>query len=126
MPACTPYAFRPRTERLPVANYPQTNQNVHVQDIGLPFPTTTIRFSTQDSPDKVKQFYEQNLSASGWSVSLLQLAGIQPLPTPRTSESLLVHGNDVRGCPLHYVDVIIEPLKPGSDVTVIAGEVPCY
>ncbi len=122
-----PYRGRSGSLRPGVAIYPRTNQDVQVQVDNSPsFGSTITRFSTQDSPIPVKQFYEQSLTQLGWDVELVPLAAIRRLPTPRTAESLLVHGNDAHGCPLHYVDVVIEPLKLGANVTVIVGDVPCY
>jgi hypothetical protein len=115
-------------ERYPIPSYPRSNQPPEITEKGNGrLAIITTRFSTKDSAEEVKQFYEQGLTDAGWSVELLPVAGVQPLPTLPTPESLLVHGNDGRGCPLYYVEVIIEPLEgTGANVTTISGAVPCY
>jgi hypothetical protein len=115
-------------KRYEIPAYPKTNQPSEPMEEGKGDMTKiTTQFSTQDSPETVKQFYDQELEKAGWSVELLPLAAIQPLPELPTLDSILVHGNDIRGCPLYYVNVIIEPIENASaKVTTISGAVPCY
>jgi hypothetical protein len=119
----------PRSDRLPIADYPNTDQPIEsvVKNPSDVYSLDTMYFSTSDSPETVRKFYEQSLQDDGWDVELIPIAAIQPLPTPSTSNSLLVHGGDIRGCPLNYVDVVIEPHeKSGSYVNITVGSVPCY
>jgi hypothetical protein len=119
----------PSFDRHPIADYPRTDQPIEsvVQDPNDEFSTVTMHFSTPDAPEIVRQFYEEALRDDKWDVELIPVAGVQPLPTPSTPDNLLVHGGDVRGCPMHYVDVVIEPREEyGSDVTITVGSVLCY
>jgi hypothetical protein len=110
--------------RYEIPSYPRINQTPEVADDDTQ-ETTTTRFSTQDPPETVKQFYEQGLAAAGWSVEIGGDEGIIVLPTT-TPDGILIHGKDYRGCPFYFVEVIIEPFENiGSNVTIISWEPGC-
>jgi hypothetical protein len=124
---------RPSYDRHPVSDYPRTDGAIEttIEDPNDKLSTVIIHFSTSDSPETVAHFYEEALRTDGWDVEsgddIRPLSGLQPLPTLGTPDSLLVHGYDIRGCPLHYVDVVIDPLEAsGSIVTIIVGSSYCY